>query len=135
MKLWSFPNKTKSTLQNLKHDIYYTETPKHYYIRNMVWGVPWNDPKKIALTKSKTCLEMLGDHSGYPTIAYNQKKNVPNVNVLDFVGENFGGFWTYKKYIDIVLLHFFLLFPNCCRKTNIGEWLEGEKRLKSEQDY
>ena len=33
---------------------------------------------------------LLGDHSRYPTISH-KKCFVPNVNVLDFVGDIFGG--------------------------------------------
>ena len=70
---------------------------------------------RMSLYKIKN---QLGDDSRYPAISH-KKRFVPNVNVLDFVREIFGGIQTLSNTEQILKMEQFLILLLCER---FGLW-------------
>ena len=86
MMFKQIPYKTKSMSQNLKHDLHVLNPPNPTKPKTWFEVSPKMIPKSPS-TKSKTYLVRCLDTQLSPT----KKCFVPNVDVLDFVGEIFGG--------------------------------------------
>ena len=97
IKSWfkQIPYKTKNMSQTLKHDLHVLK-PQNPTKPKTWFEVPPKWSQKSPSTKSKTCLVMSLDTQPSPT----KKCFVPNVDALDFVGENFGGI--QKKWVSLL---------------------------------
>ena len=116
MKSWfsQFFYKTKSISQNLK------QGPNVLKNQNTTKSKAWLEVSsemipRMSLYKIKN---QLGDDSRYPAISH-KKRFVPNVNVLDFVREIFGGIQTLSNTEQILKMEQFLILLLCER---FGLW-------------
>ena len=101
MKSCSDNFSTKPETSHLKHGLNVLKT------QNTTKSKTW---LKVSLKMSLYIINnLLGDDSRYPTISH-KKCFVPNVNVLDFVGESFGGIHHVYVYIDIYIYIYICMY-------------------------